>query len=119
MPAQRLTNMTQWKDTPSPSQSASPLSTSLSSSESTSSWPWFPQTIKILAGKLFDPLTLEFLTSQCITVCKTSGIILDIKEYSPEDLEQISQSGDEVVDLGHLTVLPGFVDAHVHSESRN
>ncbi|THU86359.1 hypothetical protein K435DRAFT_782900 [Dendrothele bispora CBS 962.96] len=75
--------------------------------------------VKIFAGKLFDPLTLEFLPSQCITVCKDTGIILQVEEFNPEDVESTlltpsSESNLDVIDLRHLTVLPGFVDVHVH-----
>ncbi|KAG2354964.1 hypothetical protein BDR07DRAFT_1427696 [Suillus spraguei] len=67
----------------------------------------------VLAGKLFDPYTLELLDDQAITICNDSGMILDVAPFSRNGSDFASFDG-EVIDLRHLTVLPGFVDAHVH-----
>ncbi|KAH7914545.1 hypothetical protein BJ138DRAFT_1098600 [Hygrophoropsis aurantiaca] len=80
------------------------------------------QVTRILAGKLFDPYTLELLENQVITVDKESGLILNV-QFSPNFIDTIEPDGTvpviapsvvEVIDLRHLTVLPGFVDTHVH-----
>lgn len=89
-----------------------------------------PNTTKIiLAGKLFDPYKRAFLSDQVISVSEASGLILDVrsrKEYedafgsvdadegAPIDEEGIKRV--KVLDLSGSTVLPGFVDVHVHSE---
>ncbi|KAG2141087.1 hypothetical protein DEU56DRAFT_283261 [Suillus clintonianus] len=70
-------------------------------------------TKKVLAGKLFDPYTLELLENQAITICNDSGMILDVSPFSEPGSDFASFDG-EVIDLRHLTVLPGFVDTHVH-----
>ncbi|KAG1799025.1 uncharacterized protein HD556DRAFT_1231790 [Suillus plorans] len=67
----------------------------------------------VLAGKLFDPYTLELLDNQAITICNDSGMILDVSPLSAISSNFASFDG-EVIDLRHLTVLPGFVDTHVH-----
>ncbi|KAF5360147.1 hypothetical protein D9758_011341 [Tetrapyrgos nigripes] len=72
------------------------------------------QVMKVLAGKLFDPVTLEFRSSQIITVSKDSGLILEVETFKTKDLESIRLGTTDVIDLTHLTVFPGFVDAHVH-----
>jgi imidazolonepropionase-like amidohydrolase len=72
-----------------------------------------PTVIKIYAGKLFDPYTLELLENRVITVSEDSGLIVDVQPFSDLDycLDSINAKN---VDLRELTVLPGFVDAHVH-----
>ncbi|KAG1838003.1 hypothetical protein F4604DRAFT_1841012 [Suillus subluteus] len=67
----------------------------------------------VLAGKLFDPYTLELLDNQAITICNDSGMILDVAPF-PENGGNFASFDGEVIDLRHLTVLPGFVDTHVH-----
>ncbi|PBL03140.1 hypothetical protein ARMGADRAFT_978056 [Armillaria gallica] len=59
----------------------------------------------ILAGRLFDPGIEDFVDSQLIAVSKTTGLIVDVQDYT---------AGSVDIDLRHLIVLPGFVDAHVH-----
>jgi cytosine/adenosine deaminase-related metal-dependent hydrolase len=58
-------------------------------------------------------------------VSKESGLILEIATFTTGDMER-NECGatdalpagvlENVVDLRHLTIFPGFVDAHVHSE---
>ncbi|SJL10060.1 uncharacterized protein ARMOST_13442 [Armillaria ostoyae] len=59
----------------------------------------------ILAGRLFDPSIEDFIDSQLIAVSKRTGLIVDVHDYT---------AGSVDIDLRHLTVFPGFVDAHVH-----
>ncbi|KAI0931079.1 hypothetical protein AcW2_000041 [Taiwanofungus camphoratus] len=73
-----------------------------------------PMTTKIFAGKLFDPYTLTLLPNRIITVSRESGLILDVQPYSAADEASVDFSDPQIVDLRPATVLPGFVDAHVH-----
>ncbi|KAJ3521806.1 hypothetical protein NM688_g8970 [Phlebia brevispora] len=68
---------------------------------------------KILAGKLFDPYSLDFLENRLITVSEKSGLIVDVQPFDHLTGIVLSRQPD-VVDLRKQTVLPGFVDAHVH-----
>lgn len=73
--------------------------------------------VKILPGKLFDSQERRFLDNQVITVCPTRGIITEVRKVGLKEQEILLQSVDEdVIDLRHHFVLPGFVDAHVHSK---
>ncbi len=69
--------------------------------------------IHILAGRMFNSRQEVFWENQVITVSKTTGLIVDICPYTPTSFCKRDDSA-EVIDLLHLTVLPGFVDAHVH-----
>ena len=72
---------------------------------------------KILAGRIFDSYSKQFVTNQLITTCPYRGIITDIRSISLEDQDYLLNSGgDNLIDLRHQTVLPGFVDTHVHCE---
>ncbi|EJD03492.1 uncharacterized protein FOMMEDRAFT_166890 [Fomitiporia mediterranea MF3/22] len=58
--------------------------------------------------------SLDFLYNQIITIDRASGLICDVRHFGElPDLESTVQAGN-VVDLRRVTVLPGFVDAHVH-----
>jgi imidazolonepropionase-like amidohydrolase len=105
--------------------------------------------IRILAGKLFDPYTLAFVTDQTITVNPSSGLITSVRDRNNSDYTSttctLADAGGvghgpsivtntnkttegqrdlkadkevgvevEIVDLTKATVLPGFVDVHVH-----
>ncbi|KAL5533824.1 hypothetical protein ACEPAG_284 [Sanghuangporus baumii] len=76
------------------------------------------QRILILAGSLFDPRSLDFLHDQAITVDPVTGLISDVRPLGELDSEAVAnavQAGDpSVIDLRRATVLPGFVDVHVH-----
>ncbi|KAK7051468.1 hypothetical protein VNI00_004442 [Paramarasmius palmivorus] len=65
----------------------------------------------ILAGALFDSKRGEFLHDQAITVDTTTGLIVDVQAITPEILRAVDK---EHIDLRQMTVLPGFVDVHVH-----
>ena len=67
------------------------------------------KTKQIIAGQLFDPYKLTFVPNQVITVSK--GFIVNVA-----DLDSSKVAAD-AIDLRHLIILPGFVDAHVHSKS--
>ncbi|TFK56901.1 hypothetical protein OE88DRAFT_1730336 [Heliocybe sulcata] len=72
---------------------------------------------RILAGRVFDPYTLGFHENQLITVSEDSGLILDVRPFTENDWEDIQRRharDKSIVDLRGQTVLPGFVDAHVH-----
>jgi imidazolonepropionase-like amidohydrolase len=76
------------------------------------------QPVKILAGTLFDSYTGELLPNRLIVVSPESGLILDVTEYEDSDAGLIQAavdlSSESTIDLRDQTVLPGFVDAHVH-----
>ncbi|KIJ66589.1 hypothetical protein HYDPIDRAFT_109654 [Hydnomerulius pinastri MD-312] len=67
----------------------------------------------VIAGKLFDPYSLDLLENRVITVSNESGLILDVSAYSGNASEWQFTSAN-VINLQNLTVLPGFVDTHVH-----
>jgi len=70
-------------------------------------------TTKIFTGKLLDPYSLELLDKHVITVSEESGLIIDVQVFSNEDY-CLDGMKAKVIDPGKLTVLPGFVDVHVH-----
>ncbi|KAI0740226.1 hypothetical protein C8Q76DRAFT_790692 [Earliella scabrosa] len=70
--------------------------------------------VKIYAGKLFDPDTLQLLPRRVVTVSQARGLVLDVQPYTDQELGGADFSGAHAVDLSEATVLPGFVDAHVH-----
>ncbi|KAF9225150.1 hypothetical protein BS17DRAFT_778215 [Gyrodon lividus] len=72
------------------------------------------ETTVIIAGKLFDPYSLDVLENQQITVSNESGLILDVSPYSGNPQSEWRFTAANVIDLRMLTVLPGFVDTHVH-----
>ncbi|KIY70246.1 hypothetical protein CYLTODRAFT_430064 [Cylindrobasidium torrendii FP15055 ss-10] len=77
---------------------------------SSPSLPFNPaDTVLLIAGKLFDSEKLEFLERQGVLISRRTGLILKVFPYTDEASNQY-----ETIDLSHLTVLPGFVDVHVH-----
>lgn len=76
--------------------------------------------VRIYAGKLFDPQTLQLLPQRVVAVEPETGLVLAVEPYSDEEVRGVdfSAGNEDVVDLRAATVLPGFVDVHVHSESR-
>lgn len=73
-----------------------------------------PRRHRILAGKLFIPETKSFQTNKVITVNPDSGRIIGVEDY----IEHETALSDIDSDLSKYTVLPGFVDVHVHCEYR-
>jgi len=58
-----------------------------------------------------------------IVILKTNGRILDVRPTNDEDLAALARSNPtrqcgepkaDVLDLRGLTILPGFIDTHVH-----
>ncbi|KAF7313922.1 Amidohydro-rel domain-containing protein [Mycena chlorophos] len=68
---------------------------------------------KILAGKLFDPNLRQLVPDQLITVCRATGVVLDVETFTSSAVPALLDDPD-TIDLRHLTLSPGFVDAHVH-----
>jgi imidazolonepropionase-like amidohydrolase len=69
----------------------------------------------IAAGKLFDPIKQEILENQLITVNVRTGIISNVSP-APNGVFNLDWKDPDIIDLRGLTVLPGFVDVHVHSQ---
>ena len=73
--------------------------------------------VKIYAGKLFDPHSLQLLPQRVVTVSEELGLVVGVEEYSEQEANGVDFGRDEkAIDLRDATVLPGFVDAHVHCE---
>lgn len=68
----------------------------------------------ILAGKLFDSHARKLVPNQVIVVDRDDGIILDVYDSAKFSATRSKEEGAEIIDLRHLTILPGFVDVHVH-----
>lgn len=78
------------------------------------------QNINILAGRLFDSYTGDIVDNRLITVSVDSGLIVSVETFE-DSAEWLSRAGinledESTIDLRNQTVLPGFVDAHVHCE---
>lgn len=74
--------------------------------------------IKILAGELFDSYAGELVKHKLISVSPDSGLIVGVDTFEDSD-EGLRRAGidlrdEATIDLRGLTVLPGFVDTHVH-----
>ncbi|KIP04019.1 hypothetical protein PHLGIDRAFT_110162 [Phlebiopsis gigantea 11061_1 CR5-6] len=74
--------------------------------------------IKILAGELFDSYAGELVKNKLIFVSPDSGLIVGVDTFEDSD-EGLRRAGidlrdEATIDLRGLTVLPGFVDTHVH-----
>jgi imidazolonepropionase-like amidohydrolase len=74
---------------------------------------------RILAGQLFDTYLLKLVPDQLITISRETGLILDVNTFTASAVPQIILDYPDVIDLRHLTVVPGFVDAHVHCKLSN
>jgi adenine deaminase len=69
----------------------------------------------ILTDKYFDSALAEIVQgSHVIKVDTSHGLILGVHKAS--EVPDSSPSSPNVIDLRGLTVLPGFVDTHVHRE---
>lgn len=70
----------------------------------------------ILTDCYFDSWQADFIRdTHAIKIDPVHGLILSIKKW-PDDSE-VSPNDTNVTDLRGLTVLPGFVDTHVHCTS--
>ena len=63
---------------------------------------------------MFNSDTMSFSQNQLIVVDRESGLISDVRDWNEEEEDQLQS---DFIDLRRMTVLPGFVDVHVHSES--
>ena len=73
--------------------------------------------VRIYAGKLFDPHALQLLPQRVVTVSEHLGLVVDVRPYAEGEASAVDFARDETaIDLRDATVLPGFVDAHVHCE---
>jgi hypothetical protein len=68
----------------------------------------------ILAGKLFDSQERRMLRDQVILIDQDVGVILDVLNFG--DFKELHGNDTKIdfMDLGHLTLIPGLVDVHVH-----
>lgn len=71
-------------------------------------------TSNILAGRLYDPYLLQLVPNQLIIVSRQTGLVHEVSTFSPTSVSQTLLDDPDTIDLRHLTVVPGFVDAHVH-----
>ncbi|ETW86701.1 hypothetical protein HETIRDRAFT_456627 [Heterobasidion irregulare TC 32-1] len=75
---------------------------------------------RIYAGRLFDPDSLALLANQLIAVSPSSGLVISVRPFDPArvpfgpDAKPGPSEDPRAIDLRRCTVLPGFVDAHVH-----
>ncbi|QRW17013.1 amidohydrolase family protein [Rhizoctonia solani] len=68
---------------------------------------------RILTDNYFDSVRAEFVKeNNVITIDKTNGLILGVSKAL--DASDPPPADVEVIDLRGLTVMPGFVDTHVH-----
>ncbi|KAJ8507539.1 hypothetical protein ONZ45_g10101 [Pleurotus djamor] len=72
------------------------------------------KTAHIYAGKLFDPITRTIASRQLIEVDESHGRILAVRSFArfPETSQE--NTNIRIIDCRELTILPGFVDVHVH-----
>lgn len=73
---------------------------------------------------LYDPFTQSLIPNCVISVNRNTGVVADVWQsdrdpsLSITGLQPVSRLEEDaevtVVDLEHLTILPGFVDVHVH-----
>ena len=68
---------------------------------------------KIRTGQVFDPIARVMLPRQVIWVDRETGIIIRLGEEGEAFRSEFEVEVTDV-DLTKLTVLPGFVDVHVH-----
>ena len=64
-------------------------------------------------GLIFDPQQKQFSQNISIIINKTTGLIRSVSKRPSIDLPS-NYNANRDIDLRHLTVLPGLVDAHTH-----
>jgi N-acyl-D-aspartate/D-glutamate deacylase len=83
---------------------------------------------RILTSKLFqvgrtgETLDNPWMRDAILVLLKSNGRILDVRPTNDEDLAALASSDPsvrdeskaDVLDLRGLTILPGFIDTHVH-----
>ena len=82
--------------------------------------------VTILAGRLFDSESRSFHTEQAIEVDSRAGLIVQIRPIDQKDIQALQserffaskakEGTNNIIDLRNQTILPGFVDVHVHCE---
>lgn len=73
--------------------------------------------LAILAGKLFDSQERCILEDQVIMIDQELGVILDVLNLGVFKRLHGKDDGIDFMDLGHLTIIPGLVDVHVHCKN--
>lgn len=68
-------------------------------------------TITIHTSNLFDSKQKAFVKDISLDINTKTGLITKVYKRSSDEIEHVKPSD---IDLRHLTVLPGFVDAHTH-----
>jgi imidazolonepropionase-like amidohydrolase len=89
---------------------------------------------RILTSKLFqvgpngETLDNPWMQDATIVILKTNGRVLDVRPTNDEDLAALAsfnpsvgcdESKVDVLDLRGLTILPGFIDTHVHCQYKD
>ncbi|KDQ31608.1 hypothetical protein PLEOSDRAFT_25102 [Pleurotus ostreatus PC15] len=69
------------------------------------------QFLYIYAGKMFDPISRTIQPKRLIKVNVCMGRIQEVTSFT--EIE-VAKSGVRVLDCRELTIVPGFVDVHVH-----
>ena len=65
------------------------------------------QTVVVRAGRLFDPVARRMLDRPVIVI--VGNKISSVSNGNPPSI-----SGATLIDLGDATLLPGFIDTHLH-----
>ncbi len=79
--------------------------------------PSEPRFLHVYAGKLFDSISRTIQPKKLIKVDISTGRIQDITSFTEIESEAIEGgTGNDirVLDCTGLTIVPGFVDVHVH-----
>jgi len=80
------------------------------------------KSLKLLAGRIItaSPITgilrKPFLADHTILISRKTGRILSVTPTTDSDTREAASPDSSVIDLRGKTVLPGFIDTHVHCE---